>query len=960
MLNVFISYSHKQEDERWKDRLLTMLQPAIRKQQITAWHDRQIETGERWEEDILAAIAKADVAVLLITADFLASEYITETEVPAMLEHYNAGSLRLFPVIVRPCLWQEEEFIAEIQGATKDNLALTALETDHEREAALVNIAQQLLALAKQIAQPQQNNKQPFSNSATRSSPTILIDQLPTVAGDFVGREAELQLLDDAFKSSSTNILQFIAAGGTGKTKLLRHWLNNKQAAGAINNRIIWSFYSQGTTDTKQVSASPLFEAGFKEFDIGLGQFKTDEDRADAFADAVIQHQCLLVLDGLEPMQHGGRGMDGRLKDRAMIRLLKRLVNQNSANSPLCVITSRIPVYELTDRVQSGLAIRKDLSNLETNDGIQLLRAYQLQGRDSQLKALVEKVKGHALTLHLLGNAIHCQLDDELQKLDTLTDWFSDTSNTDRHAFRVMQQYDIWLRDEQGNPEPELWLLYLLGLFDHPIEKEVLQVLWNQQIPELTQGIHKAQWKTAITSLQDTHRLLSFHLPEHSQAQHPEQTHLLDCHPLIREYFGNKLKTQHPNAWQQAHTTLYEFYKHLPDKEQPDSVNEMRPLFAAVAHGCAAGLHQQALEEVYWPRIKRKNQHYLTKKLGAFSDDLAVVAHFFTHPWQQPAQGLTPDNKAVVLSWAGFQLRALGRLREALEPMQAGLEIQATQQDWNSAASAAGNLSELQLTLGDISSAINSGQQAVNYAELSEDVFLEMAMSTTHADALAQVGDYAQALELFQQAEQLQQKRQPEYPGLYSLQGFQYCDLLLEQAKGQLNSKARNKEIQAVIQRATQTLEWAKGQGTLLLTIALDQLTLARAYLALEPVQLTGTERWIQQAVDGLRKAGQEHYLPSGLLTRSAFFRLSGDFVKAQQDLDEVFEIAEPSGMRLFLTDYHLESVRLGQAAGWDTETIQPHIQQTDRLIQATGYHRRDEELGELKTKYQELGISEF
>ena len=71
----------------------------------------------------------------------------------------------------------------------------------------------------------------------------------------------------------------------------------------------------------------------------------------------------------------------------------------------------------------------------------------------------------------------------------------------------------------------------------------------------------------------------------------------------------------------------------LPEKEQPDTLEEMQPLFSAVAHGCAAGLHQRAGDEVYWPRISRKNEFYSTNKLGAFSDDLATVAHFFTTPW---------------------------------------------------------------------------------------------------------------------------------------------------------------------------------------------------------------------------------------------------------------------------------------------------------------------------------------
>ena len=91
-------------------------------------------------------------------------------------------------------------------------------------------------------------------------------------------------------------IIEFIAAGGTGKTKLLRHWLDRNEER--VPNRIIWSFYSQGTTEARQVSSSPLFDEGFKTFTVDQTQFTTEEAKADAFAELLIQHHCLLVLDG--------------------------------------------------------------------------------------------------------------------------------------------------------------------------------------------------------------------------------------------------------------------------------------------------------------------------------------------------------------------------------------------------------------------------------------------------------------------------------------------------------------------------------------------------------------------------------------------------------------------------------------------------------------------------------------
>ena len=75
----------------------------------------------------------------------------------------------------------------------------------------------------------------------------------------------------------------------------------------------------------------------------------------------------------------------------------------------------------------------------------------------------------------------------------------------------------------------------------------------------------------------------------------------LDAHPLAREHFGERLRTERPEAWRAGHGRLYEHLKKSA-KELPDTLAEMTPLFQAMHHGCQAGRHQEALYEVYWAR----------------------------------------------------------------------------------------------------------------------------------------------------------------------------------------------------------------------------------------------------------------------------------------------------------------------------------------------------------------------
>ena len=103
------------------------------------------------------------------------------------------------------------------------------------------------------------------------------------------------------------------------------------------------------------------------------------------------------------------------------------------------------------------------------------------------------------------------------------------------------------------------------------------------------------------------------------------------------------------------------------------------------------------------------------------------------------------------------------------------------QEGLEEAAIRASNLSELELTLGEVAGAVGDAEQSVTYADRSGDADAWMSNARTNhaADALHQAGRRAEAERRFREAEQMQAERQPEYPLLYSLQGFRYCDLLL-------------------------------------------------------------------------------------------------------------------------------------------------------------------------------------
>ncbi len=373
----------------------------------------------------------------------------------------------------------------------------------------------------------------------------------------------------------------------------------------------------------------------------------------------------------------------------------------------------------------------------------------------------------------------------------------------------------------------------------------------------------------------------------------------------------------------------------------------------------------ETYDEVYRRRIQRGNEFYNLHKLGAFGSDLTALSGFFDHPWDRPSAGLHKADQAFVLNEAGFSLRALGRLAEAVQPMQAGLEIRLRQENLENAARIASNLSELTLTLGEVERAVAFGRQSVELADRSGDASMKMVMRTTLADALHQAGRLEESAEAFREAEVLQAEWQPPYPRLYSIQGYRYCDLLLSRGEPEAGSDpdglaaspeaaSRFREVCLEVRgRAEERFRW-RVPGDPILDIALDHLSLGRSYLGLALTAAPGEEAeadfaWaaehLDRAVEGLRGAGTEHRLPWGLLARSTLRRLRNDLPGAEADLSEALEIAERGLMRLHECDAHLEWARLCRQQG-DGAGAEGHVEIARRIVRETGYGRRGREVG--------------
>ena len=109
---VFISYSHQDEPE--KNALLSHLGVLQAANLIDLWSDDRIRAGADWQQEISQAMAQAQVAILLISANFLSSNFILNTEVATLLRHRERQGLLVFPIIAKPCAWSRVGWLTEM------------------------------------------------------------------------------------------------------------------------------------------------------------------------------------------------------------------------------------------------------------------------------------------------------------------------------------------------------------------------------------------------------------------------------------------------------------------------------------------------------------------------------------------------------------------------------------------------------------------------------------------------------------------------------------------------------------------------------------------------------------------------------------------------------------------------------------------------------------------------------
>src|SRR6516225_6291061 len=372
----------------------------------------------------------------------------------------------------------------------------------------------------------------------------ISLARLPVTGSEIFGREEDITFLDRAWAKKEVNVVTIVAWAGVGKSTLINHWLRRMAAKHYRSAELVfgWSFYRQGTSGGTS-SADEFLDAALAWFGDPDPRIGTAWDKGERLAKLMSHRRTLLVLDGLELLQNPPGPQEGRLSEPSLQALLRELA---AFNTGLCVITTCTPVADIAHHERTS-ALRRDLEQLSCDAGAKLLRALGVEGHEAELRSASDEFSGHCLALTLLGSYLTDAYNGDIRRREEVSERLAHDVGQGAHARKVMESYETWFGEG-----PELSVLRLLGLFDRPADEKALGVLLKPPaIPGLTESLTDlsvTEWRMILSQLRRA-RLLA--------EEDPQDPGHLDTHPLVREYFGEQLRSQQSEAWKECNRRLF-------------------------------------------------------------------------------------------------------------------------------------------------------------------------------------------------------------------------------------------------------------------------------------------------------------------------------------------------------------------------------------------------------------------
>lgn len=730
-------------------------------------------------------------------------------------------------------------------------------------------------------------------------------------------------MLDELWEEDTVNLVEIVAFGGSGKSAVVNKWLSEISKSGyrGAENVYAWSFYWQSETVDVHSAGDYFIEHALEWFGDPEPTRGTHWSKAERLVDLVRQSRTLLILDGLESLQHAAGDKFGLIYNPAVSLLVKELA---SGIDGLCVITTRFSIPELSSFFD-GRVCNHELPPLSSSASRQLLKHLGVVGSAGELDNVANSYSGHPLSLVLLAGYLATAFKGELTNFSAIR-----TSFGDKHKLgylkKLMHDYLHWLADKPG-----LQVLRLLCLVGRSIAlAEIVAISRREVIDGLTdnlQSLSDVEWNFVIRDLEDA-RLISL--------DSSGDESILDCHPLIRDYVEERLCLEMELAWVQGHALIFYFLLEQLSYS-PSNIKDMDPFFRAVIHGVRAGEVEEAFNFYY---IKIKNRQFSMLTEGSHYADQACIRSFFHREWDTPSRELNEQAQHYLSMSAATNLIYLGNINAAIGPSVKSISWFRQQGEHLQAALATGPLISMYIATGDLASASQLLDDVEQDVHGTGNGILQAMLLNFRAYILFLQGDNAQARTLFELADLELTRPKPgshaEFPTISSY----YCKFLLE--TGDL-TKALERSLKTMAWRRSGSWQVAFDTTSLL---ASDILVLGLVFLQLG--DKVNAKVQLQRQVEIFQSGCEWLYLPTGLNSRARFFAAVRDLNAAAKDLKQSLEISQRTGARFGEWEAHIDLAKLYVSDGC-LEEAQESLTKAINMPGMNQYRFRDNEIRELK-----------
>lgn len=732
----------------------------------------------------------------------------------------------------------------------------------------------------------------------------------------WVERTELLQALDADWADPDCRITGLIGSGGSGKTSLARHWLDKltqDRTRFQPDGVFWWNFHAKP-------NIGEFFEAALAHMGgrlLDTQQYPSSSLRMQMIAAMLRAGHYLFVLDGLEVWQEQAGEQPGRIRSRNLRDFIRYAAAPEHPSS--CLLISRLPI---TDVLAYPTYRQRHVGAFSPTEGRTLLLELGLQEQEWMLDQIVDDLRGHPLTLSLVGSYLLVEHNDALQKLDVLI------PNTDTLTWQQVFVSRLGLLNEA-----ERTFLTLLSAFRLPVDEaafaRILRV--KPTFRERLRGKKPLPLTAPLTSLNDSDfAALLAHLVRSQLVIYDPQTRQYSLHPLLREHFARALPAYPaqpgtPDQAREFHLRLKDYYLALAG-ELPRFVtlSDLEPLIEAVHHACRAGDYETAFL-IYWERIEQGDRRVVAHQLGDYETLLEVMRDFFPGDGNvlQYPQVIDQRTRYVILDTVGFCLLSLERVYEAAGVYATKNGLCAAASDWHNASIGYRNLTTLYLYLGDLAASYTAATCALDMAGRLENRQHEVAALAHMAWVSHLRGDWESASATFRRAEALQSALTPDYPYLYSQDRVWYADHLRQ--SGQADA-ARTMTLDNLAQCAERS--WVR---------AISQCRRLLGDLDAAAGAVEQAMQHYQEAVQVARKVSHSPTLIEALLARGSWLITQPAMLEAAiSDLHEALAQAAANDYRLYEARVRLALVRAYEVGG-DTTAAQAEAQTARRLAAAAG-----------------------